>query len=93
MMLRRLPGLLLAAALPAAAWLSALPALAGSALAAWRINSEGVLELRTPPGARLQAFFEDGKGALGPRVWIDLPGAPQRSRSIPGNGEIGRAHV
>ena len=92
----RLPGLLLAAALPLAsglAVLTALPAWAASALAAWRITAEGVLELRTPPGSALQAFFEEGRFGQGPRVWIDLPGAPQRSRTVGGNGLIRQVRV
>lgn len=92
----RLPGLLLAATLPLASGLSvlsALPAWAASALAAWRITAEGVLELRTPPGSALQAFFEEGRFGQGPRVWIDLPGAPQRSRTVGGNGLIRQVRV
>ncbi|MBM5788573.1 MAG: N-acetylmuramoyl-L-alanine amidase [Cyanobacteria bacterium M_DeepCast_200m_mx_001] len=91
-----MPGLLLAAALPLGgglALLSALPAWAASALAAWRITAEGVLELRTPPGSSLQAFFEEGRFGQGPRVWIDLPGAPQRSRTVGGNGLIRQVRV
>jgi N-acetylmuramoyl-L-alanine amidase len=67
--------------------LADLPALASS-LAAWRINRQGQLELRTTPNVPLQAFFEAGSAGRGPRVWIDLPGAPGRSRSIPGSGSI-----
>ena len=92
----RLPGLLLAAALPLSsglAALTALPAWAASALSAWRITAEGVLELRTPPGTALQAFFEEGRYGQGPRVWIDLPGAPQRSRTLGGNGLIRQVRV
>lgn len=92
----RLPGLLLAAALPLSsglAALTALPAWAASALSAWRITAEGVLELRTPPGTALQAFFEEGRYGQGPRVWIDLPGAPQRSRTVGGNGLIRQVRV
>ena len=58
------------------------PAQAASSLSAWRVSREGVLELRTSPGAALQAFFEDGSGGRGPRVWVDMPGAPQRPRSL-----------
>ena len=43
------------------------PAQAASSLSAWRVSREGVLELRTSPGAALQAFFEDGSGGRGPR--------------------------
>lgn len=62
--------------------LAALPAQAASSLSAWRISREGVLELRTNPGIQAQAFFEDGNGERGPRVWVDLPGAPLRPRSL-----------
>jgi len=83
----------LGAALPLALALAALPARAGSALSAWRLNREGVLELRTSPAASLQAFYEEGRGLVGPRVWIDLPGAPQRTRSVGGNGVVRQVRV
>ncbi|MFM7264162.1 MAG: hypothetical protein ACKOZW_00895, partial [Cyanobium sp.] len=51
--------------------LAPAPAQAASALSAWRVSREGVLELRTSPGAALQAFFEDGSAGRGPRVWVD----------------------
>ncbi|MBC1260068.1 N-acetylmuramoyl-L-alanine amidase [Synechococcus sp. BSF8S] len=73
--------------------LAALPAMAASALAAWRINSNGVLELRTSPSISLQAFYEAGKGNVGPRVWVDLPGAPSRTRSIRGNGVLREVRI
>ena len=80
--------------LPAVATLLwALPAAAISALSAWRISSDGVLELRTPPATRVEAFFEEGQGAIGPRIWLDLPGAPQRTRSIRGSGAIREVRV
>jgi N-acetylmuramoyl-L-alanine amidase len=66
----------------------ALPVRAFSALAAWRINSEGVLELRTAPFVNLMASYEAGDGVRGPRVWVDLPGTPSRPRSIRGGGPI-----
>ncbi|MEY3735489.1 MAG: hypothetical protein RLZZ624_548, partial [Cyanobacteriota bacterium] len=59
----------------------ALAARAGSSLAAWRWRNDR-LELRTPPGTRPVAFFEAGSLGRGPRVWIDLPGAPSRTRTI-----------
>lgn len=91
--LARLPGLLLlAAALPLSV-LAGLPALAASALSAWRLSGEGVLELRTAPAAVLQAFYEEGHAGVGPRVWIDLPGAPQRTRTIPGSGAVRQVRV
>ncbi len=91
--LARLPGLLLlAAALPLSV-LASLPAWAASALSAWRFSGEGVLELRTAPAAVLQAFYEEGRAGVGPRVWIDLPGAPQRTRTIPGTGAVRQVRV
>jgi N-acetylmuramoyl-L-alanine amidase len=59
-----------------------LPALAASSLSAWRVSREGVLELRTSPGIQVRAFFEEGLGGRGPRIWFDLPGAPLRARSL-----------
>lgn len=78
--------------LPALQLLAALPALASS-LGAWRITSQGDLELRTSPDVTPQAFFEAGGGLRGPRVWIDLPGAPSRSRTIPGGGALKEVRI
>jgi N-acetylmuramoyl-L-alanine amidase len=92
-LLKVLPALLFVGALQVVALLDALPALASSALAAWRISREGVLELRTTPDITLQAFYEAGRGAGGPRVWIDLPGAPLRTRTLPGGGVLREVRV
>lgn len=73
--------------------LAELPAWAGSALTAWRVSPEGTLELRTAPGIRLQAFYEDGPAGRGPRVWIDLPGAPMRTRSVPAGGALREVRI
>ncbi|MFM7264567.1 MAG: N-acetylmuramoyl-L-alanine amidase [Cyanobium sp.] len=73
--------------------LSALPAWAASALSAWRISRDGVLELRTTPGVPLQAYFEEGTDGRGPRLWIDLPGAPIRPRSLPGGGALREVRI
>jgi N-acetylmuramoyl-L-alanine amidase len=70
-----------------------LPAWAASALAAWRVSRDGVLELRTSPGIRLQAFYEAASGGKGPRVWVDLPGAPQRTRSIRASGALREVRI
>ena len=78
---------------PLALALSALPALAGSPLSAWRINREGQLELRTAPDLPLRAFYEAGRGGIGPRVWFDMPGAPMRTRTIPGSGLVRQIRV
>ncbi|MEB3360539.1 MAG: N-acetylmuramoyl-L-alanine amidase [Synechococcaceae cyanobacterium] len=81
-----------------AAWslalvLAALPARAASSLAAWRISGDGALELRTTPGINAQAFFEEGPPGRGPRIWIDLPGAPLRPRSLPGGGALREVRI
>jgi N-acetylmuramoyl-L-alanine amidase len=73
--------------------MASLPARAASALAAWRVSPEGVLELRTQPEARLQAFYEAGQGLQGPRVWIDLPGRPLRPRTIQGGGVLRQVRI
>jgi N-acetylmuramoyl-L-alanine amidase len=72
---------------------AALPAWALSALSAWRVSREGVLELRTSPGVSAQAFFEEGSGGRGPRVWIDLPGAPSRTRTLPSGGVLREVRI
>lgn len=92
-MLKGLSALLLGGALQGALLLVALPALAASALSAWRISGEGVVELRTSPDITLQAFYEAGRAGQGPRVWIDLPGAPLRTRTVPGNGALREVRV
>lgn len=83
-----LGGLALGSAVSLALILAALPAQAASALAAWRISREGILELRTSPSITLQAFYEAGQGGQGPRIWIDLPGAPLRTRSLRSGGVL-----
>jgi len=72
--------------------LADLPALASS-LSAWRITREGVLQLRTSPDVRLQAFYEAGSGLRGPRVWVDLPGAPSRTRTVRGSGSVREVRI
>jgi N-acetylmuramoyl-L-alanine amidase len=80
-----------------AAWLllalPALPARAASSLFAWRINSEGQLELRTSPDTLVRAFFQEGRRGQGPRVWFDLPGAPLRPRTLRGAGALVEVRV
>jgi N-acetylmuramoyl-L-alanine amidase len=73
--------------------LGALPAHAASALSAWRLSRDGILELRTSPGVRLQAFFEEGAGPTGPRIWVDLPGAPLHSRSVSVGGLVQEVRI
>jgi N-acetylmuramoyl-L-alanine amidase len=64
-----------------------------SSLAAWRLTGQGVLELRTSVNINPLAFYEAGTGARGPRVWIDLPGAPSRSRSVNGSGDLRQVRI
>jgi N-acetylmuramoyl-L-alanine amidase len=78
--------------LPLLQLLLALPGLASS-LGAWRITPQGVLELRTTPDVQPKAFFEAGQGLRGPRVWIDLPGAPSRSRTVGGRGAVREVRI
>ena len=73
--------------------LTAQPVKAFSRLAAWRINGEGVLELRTSPNINLDAFYLEGDGQRGDRLWIDFPGSPQRPRKIRGRGAVREVRV
>jgi N-acetylmuramoyl-L-alanine amidase len=72
--------------------LADLPAWASS-LVAWRITRGGQLELRTSLDVRPQAFFEAGSALRGPRVWVDLPGAPSRTRSVRGSGAVREVRI
>ena len=85
---RRLSALLVALVLQSSGLLLALPGRAASALAAWSLGSDGVLQLRTATGARLDAFFEAGEAGRGPRVWIDFPGELSRPRRLRGSGPV-----
>ena len=87
---------MVAAGLGAAAALLALlptPVQAFSRLAAWRIDAKGVLELRTSPNIDLDAFFKEGDGLKGDRIWIDFPGSPRHPRRIPGRGVVKEVRV
>ena len=64
------------------------PARSSSALAAWSLNSNGVLELRTKSNSKLNAFFQKGGNNFGDRFWIDFPGELKNPRIIKGNGPI-----
>jgi len=59
-----------------------------SALAAWGLNSSGILKLRTSSGAKLDAFYQSSEKDKGERVWIDFPGELSRPRTLKGNGSI-----
>ena len=65
-----------------------LPAKSSSALAAWSLNSKGILELRTKSNSKLKAYFQKGGNNYGDRFWIDFPGELKQPRIIKGNGPI-----
>jgi len=67
---------------------SILPVKSSSALAAWAINSNGVLELRTKLNTNLKAYFQKANQISGDRFWIDFPGELKNPRTIKGNGPI-----
>ena len=64
------------------------PVRASSALAAWTLNSSGVLELRTKSNTDLKAYFKKANKVYGDRFWIDFPGELKNPRVIKGNGPI-----
>ena len=67
---------------------SILPLNASSALAAWSLKSNGVLDLRTKSNTTLKAYFQRGNNLYGDRFWIDFPGELKNPRKIKGNGPI-----
>jgi len=64
------------------------PVKSSSALAAWALNSNGVLELRTKSNTNLEAYFQKASNTYGDRFWIDFPGELKTPRTIKGNGPI-----
>ncbi len=64
------------------------PVKSSSALAAWAIKENGVLELRTKTNTNLKAYFQKANQISGDRFWIDFPGELKNPRSIKGNGPI-----
>jgi len=59
-----------------------------SALAAWVLNTNGILELRTKSNTNLKAYFQKANQEYGDRFWIDFPGELINPRTIKGNGPI-----
>ena len=51
-----------------------LPVKSSSALAAWALKTNGVLELRTKSNANLKAYFQKANQISGDRFWVDFPG-------------------
>ena len=68
--------------------LSIAPARSSSALAAWSLDSNGILKLRTKSNSKLKAYFQKGGNVFGDRFWIDFPGELKTPRTIEGNGPI-----
>ncbi len=65
-----------------------LPVKCSSALAAWAIKTNGVLELRTKSNTNLKAYFQKANQIYGDRFWVDFPGELKTPRTIRGNGPI-----
>jgi len=65
-----------------------IPVKSSSALAAWALNGNGVLELRTKSNTNLKAYFQKSNQIYGDRFWIDFPGELKNPRIIKGNGPI-----
>ncbi len=65
-----------------------LPVKSSSDLAAWVLNSNGFLELRTKSNTNLEAYFQKRSNSYGDRFWIDFPGELKTPRRIKGNGPI-----
>ena len=65
-----------------------LPVESSSALAAWELNTNGFLELRTKSNTNLKAYFQRANGLYGDRFWVDFPGELRSPRTIKGNGQI-----
>ena len=67
---------------------SILPVKSSSALAAWEVNTNGILELKTKSNTNLKAYFQKANQISGDRFWIDFPGELKKPRTIKGNGPI-----
>ena len=67
---------------------SILPVKSSSDLAAWALNTNGVLELRTKSNTNLKAYFQKANHIYGDRFWVDFPGELKNPRKIKGNGPI-----
>ena len=64
------------------------PVKSSSALAAWALKTNGVLELRTKSNTNIKAYFQKGNQIYGDRFWVDFPGELKKPRKIKGNGPI-----
>jgi len=68
--------------------ITCLPVKSSSALAAWSLNSNGVLELRTKKNSNLKAYYQKANQLYGDRFWVDFNGELLNPRIIKGNGPI-----
>ncbi len=84
---RRIVSLIIGS-LPSIYLLAPLPAKSASALAAWALETDGILQLRTSVDTKLKAYFQSPDFDKGLRVWIDFPGELIRPRKIIGNGPV-----
>ena len=67
---------------------TAPPVKSASSLAAWALQTNGVLELRTKSNTNLKAYFQKANQINGDRFWVDFPGELKTPRKIKGNGPI-----
>ena len=65
-----------------------LPVKSSSSLAAWALQSNGILDLRTKSNTNLKAYFQKANQIYGDRFWVDFPGELKNPRKIKGNGPI-----
>ena len=63
-----------------------------SSLVAWRLSRQG-LELKTIPDVQLKAYLQAGSAGQGPRVWVDFPGEPSRTRSLAGTSPVREVRI
>ena len=64
------------------------PVKSSSALAAWALKKNGVLELKTKSNTNLKAYFQKANQIYGDRFWVDFPGELKNPRIVNGNGPI-----
>ena len=67
---------------------SILSVKSSSALAAWELKTNGVLELRTKSNTNLKTYFQRANQIYGDRFWVDFPGELKNPRKLKGNGSI-----
>ena len=67
---------------------ASLPVKSSSSLAAWALQTNGILELRTKSNTNLKAYFQKANRINGDRFWVDFPGELKTPRKIKGNGPL-----